>query len=68
MLVQKRDTGIPRLFPMLFVSFIEDFNEKEGFFYAQPVSLAAHTARAANRRFEKELLSFLLYAFCIPYL
>ena len=25
-------------------------------------SQAAHTARAANRRFEKELLSFLLYA------
>ena len=38
-------------------------------------SQAAHTARAANRRFEKELLSFLLYAkllvsyaFCVPYL
>ena len=25
-------------------------------------SQAAHTARAANRRFEKELLSFVLYA------
>ena len=30
-------------------------------------SQAAHTARAANRRFEKELLSFVLYAFCFFY-
>ena len=31
-------------------------------------SQAAHTARAANRRFEKELLSFVLYASILCFL
>ena len=46
---------------MLFVSLKKAKTEKKG---SSMRSQAAHTARAANRRFEfeKELLSFILYA------
>ena len=36
--------------------------QKEGFFYAQPSCAYCSYLFAANRRFEKELLSFILYA------